>query len=107
MTFTARFAGLAMLALAAVPLAAAPAAALAAPATIVVRDLDLNSAKGLATFESRAEAATRTVCKQAYTGGYRVQNDRACKAAVKAEIADKLSGAQRAQAEQSTDYAAR
>ena len=107
MTFTARFAGVAMIALAAIPLAAAPAAALAAPATIVVRDIDLNSDKGLATFEQRADAATRMVCKQAYTGGYRVQNDRACQAAVKAEIADKLVQAQQAQAERSTHYAAR
>jgi UrcA family protein len=106
-TFTARFAGVAMLALAAIPLAAAPAVAFAAPSTIQVSDLDLNSAKGVATFQKRAAAVTSDMCKPAAFTGYRVRNDLACRAAVKSEISEKLASAQQAQAVRSEIYAAR
>jgi UrcA family protein len=91
--FTARIAGVFMLTLAAVPLAAGAASvAQAAPVAIRVADLDLNSARGAATFAQRADTAAREMCR--VEGRSARLRDTSCEAVVKAEAAEKLAARQ-------------
>jgi UrcA family protein len=100
--FTARFAGFAMLTLAAVPLVAATATiANAAPAAIRIADLDLASTQGKAAFEQRTAHAARDVCRTPVRVTLREAS--ACQAAVKAEAHDKLAAVQN----KASAYAAR
>jgi UrcA family protein len=102
-----RIAGLATLALAALPIAALATGAHAAPVAVKVGDLNLNSAEGLATFHRRAEAAATTYCRANQSGGVRINEVKACKTGVRAEMADKLAIAQQAQLGAGATYAAR
>ena len=103
--FTARFAGLAMLTLAAVPLAAGAASvAYAAPAAIRIADLDLASAQGRAAFDHRAIRAAQDVCRS--SARVTLSEATACQAAVKAEAHDKLAGVE-ARLAKGQAYAAR
>jgi UrcA family protein len=93
--FTARFAGVFMLTLAAVPLAAGLAsAAQAAPAVIRIADLDMRTAAGRAAFDHRAGRAAREVCADLRSARLR---DTACEAQVKREAAEKLAEVRQAQ----------
>jgi UrcA family protein len=91
-----RIAGLATLALAALPIAALATGAHAAPVAVKVGDLNLNSADGLQTFHQRTEAAASTYCRTTQRG-IRLNEMKACKASVRAEMAAKLVIAQQAQ----------
>ena len=84
---TSRISGLAMLALAALPMAALATGAHAAPVALKTADLNLFSPEGVATFQQRADAATRTFCREERV----LAAHHACRAAVKAEIADKFA----------------
>jgi UrcA family protein len=77
-------------------LAVAPLAAHAqsAPVRIQVADLDLNSPAGLSAFQARAERTQRVFCD---AGGQSLSARDACRAAVRAEIAEKLALAPHAQ----------
>jgi UrcA family protein len=84
---TSRISGLAMLALAALPMAALATGAHAAPVAVKTADLNLFSAEGVATFQQRADAATGAFCREVRG----VAAHQACRAGVKAEIADKFA----------------
>ena len=107
-SFASRFAGVATLALAALPMAALATAAAAAPVSIQVRDIDLNTASGQAAFHVRAEQAAEAFCKaeRAPASRLRVAED-TCKDAVKAEVAEKFALAQAAQRADRGVYASR
>ena len=100
--FATRISGVAMLALAALPIAALPAQALAAT-TVKVSDINLLSPQGVATFDQRADRAARNFCGAVYSLNARAD----CRAAVKAELAEKVAVVRAAQLERSTTFAAR
>jgi UrcA family protein len=104
--FASRIAGVATLALAVLPFAAISTAAAAAPVTVKVADLDLNSAQGLATFEDRVEKAALSFCAT-NVGARPVSQINACRTAVREELADKLPAARQAQLARANTYAAR
>jgi UrcA family protein len=81
--FTARIAGLALMAL---PLATFAAGAQAQP-SVQIADLDLASAAGQSTFAHRVNVAADQVCgdQKGLTSQY------ACKAGVRAEVSEKLA----------------
>ena len=106
-SFAARFAGLATLALAALPIAALATGAEAAPVAVKVGDLNLNSDAGLTAFHQRADWAAKSFCRDATRPGTRLSAARACQAAVKAEIGEKLADARSAQLGRAAAYAAR
>jgi UrcA family protein len=88
--FTARFAGVATLALAVLPVAALTTAAHAAthvPAAVRIADLNLSSATDRATFGQRAEAAARKFCSTETTLGQKAS----CAAGVLAEVNEKAA----------------
>jgi len=103
---TTKFAGIATLALAALPALALATAAHAAPA-VRVSDIDLASASGRATFEQRAEAATSRFCRDQMRPGSRIANLESCRAAVQAELAEKVQVAKQAQSHSRSLHAAR
>lgn len=106
--YAARLAGAATLALAALPIAALATAAHAAPVTIRVNDLDLNSAAGQAAFEQRAEQAAATFCKARMRSGSFIRvADEACISGVKAEVREKFEVAQAVQRDGRGVYATR
>lgn len=106
--FTARFAGVATLALAALPLAALATAAHAAPVTVRVADLDLNSPHGQAAFEQRVEQAAKSFCKSERRIVARLAAaDAWCVSAVRAEMSEKFAVAAKAQRQSQGVYAAR
>lgn len=89
--FTARFAGLATLALAALPVAALTTAAHAStyvPAAVRVADLDLGAASGRAAFDQRLDKAARQFCSRETS----LDMKAACEAGVRAEVREKVSG---------------
>ena len=107
-SFAARFAGVATLALAALPMAALATAATAAPVSIQVRDIDLNTASGQAAFHARAEQAADTFCKSERRPASRLRiAEDTCREAVKAEVAEKFVLAQAAQRAERGVYASR
>ena len=100
---TSKISGFAMLALAALPIVA-----LAVPSnaqTVVkVADINLLSPQGVSEFNQRADAAGRKFCLPERT----VAGRTSCRAAVKAELTEKLSVLRTAQLEQaSATFAAR
>ena len=97
-----RISGVAMLALAALPIAALPAQALAAT-TVKVSDINLLTPQGQAVFEQRADQAARNFCGNVYSLNARAT----CRAAVKAELADKVAVVRAAQLERASTFAAR
>lgn len=100
---TARVSGAALLALAALPMVALATGANAATA-VKVSDLNLLTNDGVAAFEARAKVAARAYCDDTYAISQRL----ACKAGVKAELADKMTELRQAQlAKASTTFAAR
>ena len=102
--FISRISGLAMLALAALPMAALATGAHAAPVAVKISDLNLFTPEGVASFQQRADAATRAFCREERA----LAVHEACRAAVKAEIADKLAVIRSAQiAALSHNFAAR
>jgi UrcA family protein len=102
-----RIAGLATLALAALPIAALTTTAYAAPAAVKASDLNLNTAAGMATFQQRAHWVAKEFCRDAARAGSKIDASAECRAAVKAEIQDKLAAAQSAQLGRAATYAAR
>lgn len=101
--FAARISGVAMLALAALPIAALPAQALAAT-TVKVADLNLASPEGQAIFAKRADNAARDYCGNVYG----LIERSTCRAAVKAELDEKVAIARAAQMVQASQtFAAR
>ena len=87
--FTARFAGIATLALAVVPVAALSTLAHAAPVPAHVRigDLDLGSRAGLLAFDRRVAKASESLC-----GSQRLLSVKsACEAAIRTEAHEKLA----------------
>ena len=94
-SLSAHIAGFAMIAMAAVPVAAVSTLAHAAPAPSVrVSDLDLNSADGRLKAAERIDRAARLFCRDAQETGTRLASAR-CISEVKAELGQKLNGAQR------------
>ncbi len=87
MTFTARIAGVATLALAALPVAALSTAHAAdyAPAAVRVADLNLATASGKATFDARVDAAAHHFCADERKLGFKA----ACEAGVRTEMNEK------------------
>jgi UrcA family protein len=86
--FTARIAGLATLALAALPIAALSTAAHAQAAERVhVADLNLASAAGKATFETRVDTVARRFCRDERNLDLKA----ACQAGVRTEANEKAS----------------
>lgn len=107
-SFASRFAGAATLALAALPIAAIATTVHAAPVTIQISDLDLNSTAGQAVFQQRAETAAAAFCKvEQHRAGLMRVADGACRAAVKVEAQEKLAVAQAAQRDSRGVYAVR
>jgi UrcA family protein len=106
--YAARLAGAATLALAALPMAALSTTAYAAPVTVRVADLDLNSLHGQAAYEQRVERAAKRFCKAEKRVASRLRvADGTCVAAVRHEMADKLVVAVQAQRGQQGVYAVR
>ncbi len=105
LNLTNRVSSLAMLALAALPIASLPASALAAPAASVkVADINLLSPEGMATFDKRADYAARDYCRDERNLGAAA----VCRAAVKEELAEKVTMLRSAKLEQaSKTFAAR
>jgi len=95
--FAARISGVAMLALAALPIAALPASALA-ETRVHVSDLNLLTPEGMATFNQRAHKAAATYCGDVYSLNARAS----CRAAVKAELNDKVAVIRAAMLEQAS-----
>ena len=104
-SFASRISGVAMLALAALPFVALPASALAAPqATVKVSDINLLTSEGMAKFHQRADYAARDFCREERS----LSAASHCRAAVKAEFADKVSVVRAARLEQASQtFAAR
>jgi len=102
---TSRIASAAMLALAALPIASLPASALAAPpASVKIADINLLTPEGMATFTKRADYAARDFCRDERALGPAAT----CRAAVKAELNDKVTALRSAKLEQaSKTFAAR
>lgn len=93
-------AGVATLALAAIPMLALGSNAFAAqPVTVQVADLDVSTPAGAREFERRTNAAASEFCGP----GMRLSEHVACKAAVRAEVTEKLIAMKSAP----TAYAAR
>jgi UrcA family protein len=107
LSFTARIAGAATLALAVLPVAAIATAAQAAPATVQVRDLDLNTTAGQSAFHQRTEQAAKTFCKGRTNPASMTRMGATCVAAVKIEMTEKLELVQQARRNQGELYAAR
>ena len=100
---TATISGLAMLALAALPIAAL-ATASHAQTVVKVADINLLSPQGVSEFNQRADAAGRKFCLPERT----VAGRTSCRAAVKAELNEKITALRTAQlAQASTTFAAR
>ncbi len=100
---TATISGLAMLALAALPIAAL-ATASHAQTVVKVADINLLSPQGVSEFNQRADAAGRKFCLPERT----VAGRTSCRAAVKAELNEKITALRTAQlAQASTTLAAR
>lgn len=100
---TNRVSGAALLALAALPMVALASGAHAAT-TVRVSDLNLLTTDGVAAYQERASVAARAFCDD----GRAISHRMACKAAVKAELNDKLTDLRQAQlAKASTALAAR
>ena len=100
---TATISGLAMLALAALPIAAL-ATASHAQTGVKVADINLLSPQGVSEFNQRADAAGRKFCLPERT----VAGRTSCRAAVKAELNEKITALRTAQlAQASTTLAAR
>ncbi len=100
---TATISGLAMLALAALPIAAL-ATASHAQTVVKVADINLLSPPGVSEFNQRADAAGRKFCLPERT----VAGRTSCRAAVKAELNEKITALRTAQlAQASTTLAAR
>ena len=89
-SFTARFAGLATLALAALPMAALSTAAHAT--SVRVSDLDLASARGAVVFEQRVADAADRFCQ----GERSLSQRAACIEGVRVEVVEKLAQRQTA-----------
>lgn len=103
-SLTHRFAGLATLALAALPMTALSTAAYAAPASVVVKDLNLLSPQGNAVLEQRISAASLKYC----AGRKALTDTKACHEGVRAELAQKADAVRRSQqAALTTNYAVR
>ncbi|HEY9216926.1 MAG TPA: UrcA family protein [Phenylobacterium sp.] len=100
MITVSKIAGAAALCLAALPLVAIAGIAQAAPASVVIRDLDMSSAQGQAQFNSRVDRAAQQFCKDRVTGTRTTSVS--CIAAVRAEMNDKLAQTQQATAQTST-----
>jgi UrcA family protein len=99
--FSATFASIATLALAAVPALAIATGAHAAPVAVKVSDLDLGTTEGAREFNRRVDVAARTFCNRA-ADGPRLASA-ACKDPVRREASQKLVAARTAP----TAYAAR
>jgi UrcA family protein len=101
--FAARISGVAMLALAALPIVALPASALA-ETRVRVSDINLLTPEGMATFNKRAHNAAATYCGDVWSLNARAS----CRAAVKAELNDKVAVIRAAKLEQASQaFAAR
>ena len=102
-SLTNRVSSVALLALAALPMVALASGAHAAT-TVRVSDLNLLSTDGVAAYQERANVAARAYCDDNAI----IQQRMSCKAAVKAELADKMTALRQAQlAKASTALAAR
>jgi UrcA family protein len=95
---TARFVGLATLALAALPMAAVATSVRAEPASVRVADLDLSRTEGVAAYHQRVASAAEAHCRQSGVAASALSQVAACKAGVRAELVQKLSAVQQAQA---------
>ncbi len=104
--FASRIAGVATLALAALPFCALATNAAAAPVAVKVSDLDLNSRHGQAAFDARAGRAATEFCRSIGYGTAQISQTMRCKAAVRAELAEKAAPVRQAQLRANT-YAAR
>ena len=103
LNLTNRIAGVAMLALAALPMAALATNAHAG-AAVKVSDLNLLTADGQAQFEERVDVAASKYC----VAERAIPNNRACRAGVRAELAEKVEAVRLAQlAKASQSFAAR
>lgn len=104
--FAARIAGVATLALAALPVAAIATAAHAAPMSVKVGDLNLNSPAGLVAFNQRSQAAATAYCRSALLPRSAMETVQSCRKAIKTELNEKLPAVQQSQLDHAV-YAAR
>lgn len=100
---TNQISSLAMLALAALPMTALATASHAAPASVKVADLNLASVEGVATFQQRADFASRKYCEEERALSARVT----CRKGVRAELNEKMEVVRTAQIARSATFAAR
>jgi UrcA family protein len=84
-------AGLATLALATLPMLASASSAQAAPVSVQVADLDLNTTDGAQAFKQRVDVAAREFCRQAAKGQRGLRDNRNCEQAVREEAAEKAA----------------
>jgi UrcA family protein len=103
--YTNKIAGFAAIALAALPLVAI--AGIAEAATVQIRDLDVATVEGRMEFQSRVQDAANDYCRANAITGSRTASQRACVAAVQAEMNDKMTQVQQARAQKVQAYAAR
>lgn len=87
----ASFSGIATLALAVLPALAIVSGAHAAPVSVKVGDLNLNTPAGQKAFDQRVDVAARKFCAESVTTGTRLGSPAACRSAVRAEIVAKLA----------------
>ena len=100
--FVSRLSSVAMLAMAALPIVGLASAA-HAETVVRISDINLLSPEGAATFQQRAEIAARNYCGDVYTLNARAS----CRAAVKAELNDKVATIRAAKLERASTFAAR
>ena len=89
------FISAATLALAGLPILALAGAAHAAPVSVQVGDLNLNSATGQRVLEERTQIAAQTFCHRSQSS--HVVDSRACVAGVQAEVVEKAAALRQAQ----------
>ncbi|WP_411288658.1 UrcA family protein [Phenylobacterium sp.] len=102
--FASRIAGAATLALAVLPLAAIATASQAAPARVVIGDLNLTTEEGLTTFNRRARLAATDYC----SGIHGLTARASCRSGVRVELQEKMVTIRQARlADQTKTLAAR
>lgn len=104
--FASRIAGAATLALAVLPLAAISTAAAAAPASVQVSDINLNTEQGQAIFAERVERTANAFCRAERNPVTTLARHAECRAQVRAELNEKMPAVRQAQIARNT-YAAR
>lgn len=96
--FASRIAGAATLALAVLPLAAMATASQAAPARVMIADLNLATEEGLTTFNQRAHLAAMSYC----SGIHGLTARASCRNGVRVELQEKMATIRQARLDDQT-----